>query len=337
MTTMKLKLKIVTSDPDLKKNLIQKNLIASPQNLSELKITENQQKMSKLFMLEPETPAPPVPAKAKKKLIIIKKRRKKAQKIEVNFQENKVDINTNSTENEQKIMPKIKFSKKELNKMGLRLKEKQARESMMCEDSRTLDRELAIDVKIAACRRATFEEIMSLPRAEEAVPVLNPEEEPEPLPLVMTVVRKCEGRVWRPGVAHARCPCNAQDEPFFATRDQNPEEAIYLCKTHGKPQEKIVKKPVVGRFMTSQKSEVHGVIGQSWSCLPVIKLKDGTDYIAPENLRFNIHDCPEIAEDFVPWMKGAKSIEDKLYLKNQKKLFKKAYKLHLQKCHEDNL
>ena len=155
---------------------------------------------------------------------------------------------------------------------------------------------------------------------------------------VMTVVRKCEGRVWRDGVAHARCPCYAQDEPFFTYLDnQTPEEAIYFCKTHGKAQEKIVKKPVVGRFYTSQKSEVHGVIGQSWSCLPVIKLKDGTDYIAPENLRFNIADCPEIAEDFVPWMKGAKSIEDKLYLKNQKKLFKKAYKLHLQKCHGDGL
>ena len=170
--------------------------------------------------------------------VVIKKRKlkikKKAQKIEVLFQENKVDINTKQqTENEQK----------------------------MGRPAGRLNKKTVIKYAVKSCLDDILERIEEDPEVME-VPEVKVKKKRVSNPMRYMTRNRCEANVWAFGTKFAQCSACCDDD------------GSGLCKTHNKITMKIQSKPNVGKFYTDTKSDVHGLKTHFWSCLPCAELED---------------------------------------------------------------
>jgi len=129
------------------------------------------------------------------------------------------------------------------------------------------------------------------------------------------VVCQCEAVVWIDGTNFGQCHREYSLEGFLGQR---------FCSNHSKKINKIAKKPTIGKFFVEYQYEIHGIIGETWSCLPCITTKTGKVMISEEV--FVPPNCQSILFNgnltkVVPWRLG--DLEDKKNIKKELKEFVK--------------
>ena len=298
------------SDTGAKKNLIKKKFDCfSPKYCKEIKFSQQQKKMAyhdteinQLDILLPPTPKKVIRIKKKGRKKLKLRIKKKAQKIEVDFQENKVDKKANQqTENEQKMgRPAGRKNKKTVRNEAVK----------SCVDA-MIERLERVEIEDQLIQ--DLEELNNIPEVAE-VPEVKVKKKRVSNPMRYLTRNRCEANVWAFGTKFGRCSACCSDD------------GSGLCKTHSKVTAKIQSKANVGKFYTATKADVHGLSTHFWSCLPCAE-KDGIQ-IYSEDHRFKMDDYEELGldEGFVPWMQGAKTEAGKGWLKEQKRIFKLAMK-----------
>ncbi len=283
------------SDTGAKKNLIKKKFDwNSPKYCKEIKISQ-QQKMNQIQDTEINSldillsPTP-------KKIIIKKKRKlkikKKVQKIEVDFQKNKLVIKKKMGR------PAGRLNKKTVQKYAVK--------SCLDDMIGRLER-----VEIEDQLIQDLDELNNIPE----VPEVKVKKKRVSNPMRYLTRNRCEANVWAFGTKFAQCSACCDGD------------GSGLCKTHNKITAKIQSKPNIGKFYTATKADVHGLSTHFWSCLPCADTSEGTQIYSQDH-RFKMDDYEMLGldEGFVPWMQGAKTEEGKGWIKEQKKIFKVAMK-----------
>ena len=317
-----------TADTGAKKNLIEKNLIGLTQKSIKVNknSTENQQKKMSQFQTENksgnhpalttledlEVMASPVIHKKKrkkKKFKIVKK----AQKIEVDFQEEKVDIITNqkSTENLQKMG----------RPSGTKNKSTVIREYAVSDCLADIIERVELEAEVEAKLDEDLAELNNIENPEsegeskEEVVIIKKKKKRSTNPDRYTDRNRCAANVWKFGDRFGQCGACCQTDD---------EDADALCKTHAKLTQKVTKKPIIGEFWTERKVEVHGMSDKPWQCMPCIRV-GGIEWHS-EDFTLSMADIEGVDDEFIPFMGLGKENKDKplmaLYLRENKQKLK---------------